>query len=56
MLLELSRKYARKSIKHKCIDELIRKFGGGDSGIQTPDLRIMMKHRPIFISKVNGLN
>lgn len=35
MLLELSRKYAPKSIKHECIDELIRKFGGGDSGIRT---------------------
>ena len=30
-------------------------FDGGDSGIRTPDLRIMMKIAPIFINKINGL-
>jgi hypothetical protein len=30
-------------------------FSGGDSGIRTPDLRIMMKIAPIFINKINGL-
>jgi hypothetical protein len=29
--------------------------GGGDSGIRTPDLRIMMKVAPIFSMKINGL-
>ena len=28
---------------------------GGDSGIRTPDLRIMMKIAPIFVNKINGL-
>jgi len=28
---------------------------GGDSGIRTPDLRIMMKIAPTFINKINGL-
>jgi hypothetical protein len=32
------------------------KFSGGDSGIRTPDLRIMMKIAPIFIIKINGLH
>jgi hypothetical protein len=31
-------------------------MGGGDSGIRTPDLRIMMKIAPIFIIKINGLD
>ena len=30
-------------------------FDGGDSGIRTPDLRIMMKIAPIFCNKINGL-
>jgi hypothetical protein len=30
-------------------------FDGGDSGIRTPDLRIMMKIAPIFVNKINGL-
>jgi hypothetical protein len=30
-------------------------FCGGDSGIRTPDLRIMMKIAPIFINKINDL-
>ena len=28
---------------------------GGDSGIRTPDLWIMMKIAPIFVNKINGL-
>ena len=31
-------------------------FDGGDSGIRTPDLRIMMKIAPIFVIKINGLH
>jgi hypothetical protein len=30
-------------------------FDGGDSGIRTPDLRIMMKIAPISRNKINGL-
>ncbi len=30
-------------------------FGGGDSGIRTPDLRIMMKIDSIFLNKINEL-
>jgi len=30
-------------------------FSGGDSGIRTPDLRIMMKIASIFINEINGL-
>jgi hypothetical protein len=30
-------------------------MSGGDSGIRTPDLRIMMKIAPIFLSEINGL-
>jgi len=33
----------------------VLEFSGGDSGIRTPDLRIMMKIAPIFIKKINGL-
>ena len=33
----------------------IFEFGGGDSGIRTPDLRIMMKIAPISRNKINGL-
>jgi hypothetical protein len=29
--------------------------GGGDSGIRTPDLRIMMKIAPIINNEINGL-
>jgi len=28
---------------------------GGDSGIRTPDLRIMMKIAPVLFNKINGL-
>jgi len=28
---------------------------GGDSGIRTPDLRIMMKIASILLNKINGL-
>jgi hypothetical protein len=28
---------------------------GGDSGIRTPDLRIMMEIAPIFINEINRL-
>jgi hypothetical protein len=30
-------------------------FCGGDSGIRTPDLRIMMKIASIFLNKINEL-
>jgi hypothetical protein len=30
-------------------------FNGGDSGIRTPDLRIMMKIASVIINKINGL-
>ena len=30
-------------------------FSGGDSGIRTPDLRIMMKIASIFRNKINRL-
>ncbi len=30
-------------------------LSGGDSGIRTPDLRIMMKIAPIFFNKINAL-
>jgi len=36
--------------------QYVPKFFGGDSGIRTPDLRIMMKIAPIFISKINGVH
>ena len=36
--------------------QYVPKFFGGDSGIRTPDLRIMMKIAPIFIIKINGLD
>jgi hypothetical protein len=31
------------------------KSSGGDSGIRTPDLRIMMKIASIFLNKINEL-
>jgi hypothetical protein len=37
------------------VDDLVEKFDGGDSGIRTPDLRIMMKIAPIFLSEINDL-
>jgi len=36
-------------------EKTILEFNGGDSGIRTPDLRIMMKIAPIFRNKINGL-
>jgi len=36
-------------------DVLFLAKSGGDSGIRTPDLRIMMKIAPIFPNEINGL-
>jgi hypothetical protein len=33
----------------------LEKADGGDSGIRTPDLRIMMKIAPNFSNEINGL-
>jgi len=47
--------------KHRRFEHLIRaeknffEFSGGDSGIRTPDLRIMMKIAPISRNKINEL-
>ena len=35
--------------------QYVPKFFGGDSGIRTPDMRIMMKIAPIFVNKIIGL-
>jgi len=44
-----------KAGKKKAAYGWISKRDGGDSGIRTPDLRIMMKIAPIFFNKINGL-
>ncbi len=36
--------------------QYVPRFFGRDSGIRTPDLRIMMKIVPIFVNKINGLD
>jgi hypothetical protein len=38
------------------LSEIFLEFSGGDSGIRTPDLRIMMKIAPKINNKINGLH
>jgi hypothetical protein len=41
--------FCKQSVQYVPFDD------GGDSGIRTPDLRIMMKIAPIFLSEINDL-